>query len=504
MPFTRFWDGAGLAPHRRSGGPRDHQFAHVARRSGLAVDTFTSGAASALQADRAIVAATVMRRLLSTGCDGIGAGAADQKGWLPSVSLRLAGADPGVDVGSYYLVQRGGGKNDLTVLDDAWRPLRYGHHRRRHATVREPPRRSECKAFILTLTLSVRGRSAQAAYRHGRGEVVAGSSSVCTRCRVMMSTDGDGSLFDGANASADSAVEDPTLRPLLSRYNDIVLERSIRVFWPGCTVLPDRLHQYCGFWRMTLFYQVDDLKTGNIAAADKPSFAAGSSNHCGGYDERFWSGIANFEQRSRRVGALCCGFTELATACRCCCSIPQLWRSPAVCCTQMASSVGLNVVAPSWPVMRWRWLIARWIRLLSCRPLITLYQALNAAKSGTTQWRLPMHSSQRSAVETNELNTANVARTMPSTIWWRRCVPVSTSTSIDSRIQPVLMRQPIGNPSFVLPECGHTAARQLPDGGNAVDQSSRDLCRHAGQPDHADYSAQCGHRCTGCANRSHH
>lgn len=50
----------------------------------------------------------------------------DQKGWLPSATLRLAGADPGVDVGQLrYLVQRGADANNLTVRTDAWRPLQY-------------------------------------------------------------------------------------------------------------------------------------------------------------------------------------------------------------------------------------------------------------------------------------------------------------------------------------------------------------------------------------------
>jgi len=82
------------------------------------------------QADRAVAAfATVFRRLPCPDVDRDGVEdctSTAQKGWLPSVSLRLAGADPGVDVGQLrYLVQRGGGANDLTTLSDSWRPLEY-------------------------------------------------------------------------------------------------------------------------------------------------------------------------------------------------------------------------------------------------------------------------------------------------------------------------------------------------------------------------------------------
>ena len=65
------------------------------------------------QADRAIITfATVMHRLpcADTNRDGLEdcVVLADQKGWLPSATLRLAGADSGVDVGQLrYLVQRG-------------------------------------------------------------------------------------------------------------------------------------------------------------------------------------------------------------------------------------------------------------------------------------------------------------------------------------------------------------------------------------------------------------
>lgn len=82
-------------------------------RERSAVDSSRQERQALVQADRAIVTfATVMRRLPCPDInrDGIeDCSAVDQKGWLPSVSLLMAGADPGVNVGQLrYLVQRGG------------------------------------------------------------------------------------------------------------------------------------------------------------------------------------------------------------------------------------------------------------------------------------------------------------------------------------------------------------------------------------------------------------
>ena len=82
------------------------------------------------QADQAVITfATVMRRLPCPDTDRDGAedcGANAQKGWLPSNTLRLAGADPGVAIGQLrYLVQRGATEYDLATLSDSWRPLEY-------------------------------------------------------------------------------------------------------------------------------------------------------------------------------------------------------------------------------------------------------------------------------------------------------------------------------------------------------------------------------------------
>ena len=82
------------------------------------------------QADAAVLAfATVAFRLPCPDVDRDGledCGANAQKGWLPTTTLRLAGADPGVHAGQLrYLVQRGSPAIDLASGADDWRPLAY-------------------------------------------------------------------------------------------------------------------------------------------------------------------------------------------------------------------------------------------------------------------------------------------------------------------------------------------------------------------------------------------
>ena len=186
------------------------------------------------QADRAIIAfATVMRRLPcpATVRDGVENCAipTDQNGWLPSASLRLAGADVGGNVGQLrYMVQRQGGDNDLTLLSDAWTPLEYDEDQETFFAMRAGGYPTD----ILTL--------ADLCHRLDNGRVQPVTSSLA---RVNSSplraiayalahpgsddADGDGDLFDGANAAGHAnLMEDPARRPLLARYNDIVLERS--------------------------------------------------------------------------------------------------------------------------------------------------------------------------------------------------------------------------------------------------------------------------------------
>jgi len=204
-------------------------------RERSAVDSSRQERQALAQADRAIIAfATVARRLPcpDVNRDGIGdCGAANQKGWLPSVTLRLAGVDPGVDVGQLrYMVQRQGGAYDLTVLSDSWQPLEYDDTN----TTFFAGRGSGYPTDIMTLTdlcqrLDV-GRSTPLDATMAR----VNAAPVRTAAYVLAhpgdnDADGDGDLFDGANSNAAAnanLMEDPIRRPLLARYNDVVLERS--------------------------------------------------------------------------------------------------------------------------------------------------------------------------------------------------------------------------------------------------------------------------------------
>lgn len=204
-------------------------------RERAAVDSSRQERQALSQADQAIIAfATVMRRLpcpdtTRDGLENCGA-PATQKGWLPSASLRLAGADPGVDVGQLrYLVQRQGGTNDLTVLTDSWTPLEYDDTGLTYFSMRGHPYPSD----ILTLT--------DLCQRLETGRTAAGATLASIHAATVRTTayalahpgnndaDGDGDLFDGANSSAAvnaNLMEDPNRRQTLAQYNDIVLERS--------------------------------------------------------------------------------------------------------------------------------------------------------------------------------------------------------------------------------------------------------------------------------------
>lgn len=189
------------------------------------------------QADQAIIAyATVARRLPCPDVDRDGVqdcGApADQKGWLPTVDLRLAGADPGVDAGQLrYMVQRQAGTNDLSLLTDAWRPLAYGGTPASFSTMR-----TYGQPDLFTLTdLCQRIEAARAAPLNG---ALASVNSTPVRATAyalahpgINDADGNGDLFDGANDSQTAhlnRMEDPARRPGLgpNSYNDLVLERS--------------------------------------------------------------------------------------------------------------------------------------------------------------------------------------------------------------------------------------------------------------------------------------
>ncbi len=205
-------------------------------RARAVIDSSRQERQALTQADKAIIAfATVANRLPcpDTNRDGLedcGA-AADQKGWLPSATLRLAGVDPGVDVGQLrYLVQRGAGANSLTVLTDAWRPLGYDDAGQTFFAMRGGAYPTD----ILTLTdLCERLDTASTtALGPALAQVNAAPARTVAYALAHPGTsdaDGDGDLFDGANSNAAAnanQMEDPARRPLLALYNDLVLERT--------------------------------------------------------------------------------------------------------------------------------------------------------------------------------------------------------------------------------------------------------------------------------------
>lgn len=206
-------------------------------RERSAVDSSRQERQALAQADQAIIAfATVARRLPCPDVNRDGEEdcgvPADQKGWLPTVTLRLAGADPGVDVGQLrYMVQRQGGSNDLSLITDSWRPLEYGGTPANFSQMR-----TYSQPALFTLTdLCQRIEAARVA---PLAATLASVNSAPVRATAyalahpgINDADGNGDLFDGANdgsAANANRMEDPSRRPGLgpNSYNDLVLERS--------------------------------------------------------------------------------------------------------------------------------------------------------------------------------------------------------------------------------------------------------------------------------------
>lgn len=246
-------------------------------RARTVVDSSRQERQALTQADKAIIAfATVANRLPcpDTNRDGLedcGA-AADQKGWLPSATLRLAGVDPGVDVGQLrYLVQRGAGANSLTVLTDAWRPLGYDDAGQTFFAVRGGAYPTD----ILTLTdLCQRLETARTTpLGPALAQVNAAPARTVAYALAHPGTndaDGDGDLFDGANSnSAANAnqMEDPARRPLLALYNDLVLERTFASLQSDlqCQPLIDSINTVA--LGHDVADQVADMRADNIESA---------------------------------------------------------------------------------------------------------------------------------------------------------------------------------------------------------------------------------------------
>lgn len=232
------------------------------------------------QADTAVITfATVMRRLPCPDTDRDGledCGGGAQKGWLPSVSLKLAGADAGVGVAQLrYLVQRGATAYDLAVLGDDWRPLEYDDGATTFAAMRDTVGNGgSYQANILTLPdLCQRvGEGAAATFGAGMAHVTSAPLRPVAYALVhpgLEDTDGDGSLFDGVNGAAGNTVEDPDRSPLLSSYDDVVRERSFASLQSAfhCQPLAQSIDTVA--LGLDVVNQVDDMRKDNIAAAER-------------------------------------------------------------------------------------------------------------------------------------------------------------------------------------------------------------------------------------------
>lgn len=250
-------------------------------RERSAVDTSRQEQRALAQADHAIMAyATVARRLPCPDTDRDGledCGATGQKGWLPTVSLRMAGVDPGVNVGQLrYMVQRGGDKNDLTLLTDNWRPLAYDETAKTYLAMRGAPYPLTMQTLPDLCQRIVEARKeASAATPPAVGLARVNASPIRATAYVLAhpginDADGDGDLFDGANAnSAANAnlMEDPIRRSALSGYNDVVLERSFASLQAAfhCDPLIDSINTVALAHDVTL--GVASMQQDNIAAA---------------------------------------------------------------------------------------------------------------------------------------------------------------------------------------------------------------------------------------------
>jgi hypothetical protein len=234
---------------------------------------------SLAQADTALTTfATIHFRLPcpDTDRDGLEDCGAAQKGWLPSTTLQLAGADPGVGIGQLrYLVQRGATAYDLAnpTAGDDWRPLEYGGFPPTFDAMRATGAAPAYQANILTLAdmcqrLEV---GSAAALTSGMAQVSSSPARAVAYALVhpgLADTSGNGSLFEGVNATnAGNAFEDPAKTPSLSSYDDRVLERSFSSLYAAfdCQPLFQSINTVA--LGMDVVTQVDDMRQDSIAAA---------------------------------------------------------------------------------------------------------------------------------------------------------------------------------------------------------------------------------------------
>ena len=248
-------------------------------RERAAIDSSRQEHQTLAQADQALAAfATVEHRLPCPDTDRDGlencGTLTDQKGWLPSVTLRLAGADPGVDVGQLrYLVQRSASANNLTVRTDSWRPLEYDEDNITFFAMRSGGYPND----ILTLTDFC--QRLETARNTTLGPTLAQVNVTGGRAVAYAlahpgndDADGDGDLFDGANSNAvgnANLLEDPARKPQLASYNDSVRERSLTSLQANlhCQPLIDSINTVALGHDVAV--QVADMREDNIESATR-------------------------------------------------------------------------------------------------------------------------------------------------------------------------------------------------------------------------------------------
>ncbi|MFN4120359.1 hypothetical protein [Acidovorax sp.] len=403
------------------------------------------------QADRAIITyASVAARLPCPDVDRDGledCGVGDQKGWLPSVTLSLAGADPGVGVGQLrYLVQRGGGENDLTLLTDSWRPLEYDDTGRTFAAMRDTPPAGTYQAGITTLADLCQRIDTGRSTAHAPGMAEVRAATVRTVAYALVhpgndDADGNNSPFDGVNASADPAVEDPARRPLLSAYNDIVLEKSYLSLFIGfhCQPLIDSINTVA--LAHDVVEQVDELKEGNIESAKQSiAFAAIAAGITA--IETTATVLEGVSEAGNAAAAWALCAATLGLAVNACAAAPQ--HTAAIVLTGVsiglnAASIIANVAAA---VMAGNALALADSTVdastLTC-PSADYSQALAAARAEVTDATNDRNAiAAELAAKRNELVAANIARTNAINTLGLSVRQPGTSSNIDDRVLPLL------------------------------------------------------------------
>lgn len=235
------------------------------------------------QADAAILAfATVAFRLPcpDTNRDGLeDCGATAQKGWLPTTTLRLAGADPGIHAGQLrYLVQRGSPAIDLASGADDWRPLAYDSN----AVSNLPSNYAGTPIQTLSDMCSRLVAGSATPFTPGYASVASPVPRLVAYALAHPGTeddDGDGDLFDGQNTLANASQMEPSdRRSALGLYDDVVFERSIPSVRAalGCDLLNNSIDATS--LAADAVDAVKDMRDGNIADGIKAvAWAAASA-----------------------------------------------------------------------------------------------------------------------------------------------------------------------------------------------------------------------------------